>query len=265
MNDTNLMIPTEDAVSIARLLGEVAGHDGDVAARKRLLMQRLQDLTDADGWLWSLTRCDYSKDQPMSLGVIHDGLTDSQFAGWVEASQVAAIPPPEDKALADEFLNGRHFTRTRQQLVPDEQWYGSPTIQKYRLDRGIDDFVYSIFPLGPETASAIGLFRHVGRERFSPRDRRIVHIVLSNVPWLHTVGLPHKDFIGISVQALTPTRRMVLVHLLDGKRRPDIAKLLNITENTARDHIRAVLRHFRVKDQLDLVCWFRAGNGGDVA
>ncbi|TWT76835.1 Bacterial regulatory protein, luxR family [Posidoniimonas polymericola] len=258
------MIPIEDAVAIARLLGEVAGHDGDVNARKRLLMRRLKELTGADGWLWSMTFCDHSKEQPMSVGVIHEDLTQSQFDGWVEASQTCKLPPPEDAPLTVEMAKGRHYTRTRDQLVSDDDWYNHPTVKKYRLDRGIDDFLYSIYPLlgGVEMCSAIGLYRHVGREKFSDRRRRITHIVLSNVDWLHFAGLPeHRDN---AVPQLTPTQRVVLVHLLDGRRRPDIAEAMSISENTVRDHVRSILRFYDAKDQLELVCKFRAGNGMDV-
>lgn len=67
--DTNSpeLIPVEDAVAIAKFLGEVAGHEGDVAQRKRLLMTRLQEMTEADSWLWSVSFCDHSKVSRMKL------------------------------------------------------------------------------------------------------------------------------------------------------------------------------------------------------
>ncbi|TWU48573.1 Bacterial regulatory protein, luxR family [Rubripirellula tenax] len=262
MSPSSEMIPTTDAIAIAKLLGEVAGLDADTPSRKRLLMRRLGELTGADGWLWSITYSDHSRNQPISVGVIHEGLTEEQFGGWVEASQVASPPPPEDAPLTQELIKGEHTTRTRDQLVSDADWYSNPTIQKYRIERGIDDFLYSLYPLGSNTScSAIGLFRHVGRDRFSPRDRRLAHIILSNVEWIHSAGLP-----GIeqqSIPKLTPTQRIVLVHLLDGKRRSEIAQMLGIAETTAKDHTRAILRHFDVTDQLALVCKFQTGNGRD--
>ncbi|MEO1528975.1 MAG: hypothetical protein AAFX06_26435 [Planctomycetota bacterium] len=262
-SSANEMIPAEDAVSIAKLLGEIAGSDADVPSRKRLLMEGLVSLTDADGWLWSVTYSDHDKGQPMSLGVIHDGLTDEQFSGWVEASQVARPAPPEDGPITVALAEGEHFTRTRDQLVSDDEWYSHPTVKKYRLDRGIDDFLYSIFPLeGGQMCSAIGLYKNVGRERFTARSRRIAHIVLSNVPWLHFADVPKNE--SVSVPQLTPAQRIVLVYLLEGRRRSEIAKLLKIADTTAKDHTRAVLRHFDVPDQLALVCKFRAGNGADL-
>lgn len=43
------VIPHEDAVEIAKLLGEVVGLDAPVPARKRLLMQRLKTRTAGCG------------------------------------------------------------------------------------------------------------------------------------------------------------------------------------------------------------------------
>ena len=255
-------IPLEETLAIVGLLGETAGLDADLTARKRFLMRGLSRLVDSDGWLWSMTRADHAKGQPVSAGVIYDDLTENQFAGWVEASQIAKLPPPEDAPLSRELLKGKHFTRTRDQLVSDDQWYSHPTIEKYRLQRGIDDFVYSIYPLGEhgDCCSAIGLFRKKGRPKFNSRERRIVHILLGSVPWLHEAGFPNAP--ARELLQLTPRKRMVLVHLLNGKRRVEIAKLLSISEDSVKTHTSEILRHFGMRDQVALMSHFLSGDGG---
>ncbi len=99
MTTSQDLIPTADALAIAKLLGDVAGMDADVPQQKGLLMRGLTQLTDADGWLWSLASSDHGKNQSISLDVIHEGLTDDQFAGWLEASQTADPPLPEDEPI----------------------------------------------------------------------------------------------------------------------------------------------------------------------
>ena len=256
-------IPLEDTLAIVQLLGETAGMEADLVARKRFLMRGLSRLVDADGWLWSMTRADHDKGQPVSVGVIYDNLTESQFAGWVEASQIAKLPPPEDTPISKELLKGRHFTRTRDQLVTDEEWYAHPTVEKYRLQRGIDDFVYSIYPLDEQldSCSAIGLFRHKGRPKFTARERRIVHILLGSVAWLHGAGFPNEP--AREIFQLTPRKRMVLLHLLNGKRRVEIARLLSISEESVKTHTSEILRHFGKRDQVALMSHFLSGDGGD--
>jgi len=255
------LIPEADVVEMVKLLGKVAGMSGDLSARKKALMDGLKQLLDADGWLWSATRVLPDQDNPMSVGVIYDGLTDEEFAGWVDASQVAKQCPPEDPPLTKLFLEGEHYTRTRQQLVPDDVWYNHPTVKQYRLERGLDHFLYTVYPIDGLLCSAIGFFRRVGRDPFTDIQRRICHILTGHVEWMHYATFPSHT--GEAVPDMTPRLRTVLIYLLDAKKRDDIARLLHISPDTAKEHIRNVYRHFNVKSQTELMRYFQAGNGGD--
>lgn len=246
--------------SIVRLLGEVAGSYDDHAARKRQLMSGLSRLVEADGWLWSVTRV--RDERPVCCALLHGGLTDEQLTAWAESSQATDPPLPEHRACLEISQQQYHATRTREQMVPDADWYSNPTVRRYRLAVGIDDFLYSLYPLGePYYVSAIGLYRRSGRPRFSVEDRRLTHIVLSEVPWLHTAGLPEQ---ALAVPSLTPRQRTVFLLLLEGHDRKRIAQLLELKPYTVKDHIEAVYRHFDVSSQVDLMRRFALGNGGDV-
>lgn len=256
-------IESDDVRSIVRLLGRVAGMREALSARKRALMEGLSNLVDADGWLWTMTRLIPEQNRPVSIGVLHGGLTDAQLAGWLAASQ-SDCPPPEDVPFTHEVMRGEHFTRTRQQVVPDEQWYSHPAVKRHRLDVGIDHFLYSIYPLKQkQVLSCLGLYRHVGRAAFTDRDRRLAHIVTSEVDWLHHMGLPEDD--GEKVPLLPPRRRAVFIMLLEGHDRKTIARLLGIRPNTAKEHIEAVYAHFGVCSQVELICRFSKGDGRDLA
>lgn len=227
-------------------------------------MEGLGELVDADGWLWTVTRVDFATNTPISIGLLHDGLTDAQVAGWIEAGQATADPSPEDMPLAATLRLGKHFTRTRQQIVSDAEWYSHPNVRRTRLWTGLDHFLYSIYPLDePGVISAIGLFRHVGRPPFNNRESEIAHILLSEVDWHHRAELPEDR--GATVPQLTPRQRMVLIMLLECRTVPEIAQLLHIAVYTAKDHTKAIYKHFRVKSQVELIRRFRHGNGGDVA
>ena len=247
----------DDVAAMIRLLGEIAGNDRDLAGKKRSLMQGLAELLEADGWLWTATRVRVDDDQPISMGAIYGGLTDQQFAGWVEASQVAKPPPPEDGPLTELFVQGRHFTRTRQQVVDDRQWYDHPAVQRYRIRRGIDHFLYSVFPVDARLCSALGFFRRVGQEPFGERQRRICHMVSANVRWMHLASFP--EHAGVDVPVLSPRQRTVLVHLLDGKTKREISRLLNLSEPTVGEHITKIYRHFGAGSQVELMRYFHAG------
>lgn len=249
-----------DVRAVVRLLGEVAGSREEPMIRKRQLMTGLARLVGADGWLWSTTR---AKDGiPVCCALVHGGLTDEQLVAWAESTQVTPTLPG-NRACLEIATNQYHATRTRDQMVGDGEWYANPVVKRYRFDVGIDDFLYSLYPLGePFYVSAIGFFRHVGRARFSPRERRIAHIVLSEVPWLHTAGLPEEN--GKRVPELSPRLRTVFVMLFEGQDRKSIARLLGISQHTAKDYISEVYRHFGVSSQVELIRRFALGDGKDA-
>lgn len=255
--DTDVMIPHSQVAAIVRLLGNVAGMTTDLLSRKRILMDGLAQLVNADGWLWSATQVIKEENRPVSAGVLYAGLTESQFNGWLEASQIAHEQPPEDRPLTVLLNRGKHFTRCRHHVVPDHIWYNHPTVARYRLKNGIDHFLYSIYPLGPKHCSAIGLFRKVGREPFSDLECCVCHVIVANIRWLHKASFP--DHHSKECVTLSPRQRTVLIHLLDGKSRDEIARLLHISPDTAKSHIRAVYRHFSVDSQVHLMRWFCPG------
>ncbi|WP_417748626.1 helix-turn-helix transcriptional regulator [Rosistilla oblonga] len=252
-----------DVRAIVRLLADVAAFQGDHATRKRMLMGGLSRLVRADGWLWTMTRVDFPTNTPISIGLLHGGLTDEQVAGWIEAGQASSPPSPDSVPLTEILRDGRHFTRTRQQVVPDDDWYSSPNVKRNRLRLGIDHFLYSIYPLDePGVISAIGLFREVGRDPFDERESRIAHILLSEIDWLHRAEMPtHK---GEGVPQLTRRQRTVMIMMLEGRTTKQISKLLHISEYTVKDHAKAIYKHFRVSSQVELIGRFRCGDGGDI-
>lgn len=260
--EPEVLLPQEAVVGVVRLLGEIAGMECPVSERRRALMERMSELLEADGWLWTSTRVDQAERRPYSVGLIHGGLTDEQIIGISEASETALQPPPEDGPLSVLVREGDHFTRTRQQVVSDEVWYSHPNTRQYRLNRGLDHFLYSIYPLSPEHCSAIGFFRRIGGEPFTDLQRRLCHIVFSNVRWLHEASFPEHE--GRACATLTPRLRTVLVCLLDGRQKDEIARMLHISTNTVKTHIRSIYRHFGVSSQIELMHHFQAGNGGDV-
>jgi DNA-binding CsgD family transcriptional regulator len=250
-----------DVREIVRLLSDVAILDGGLADKKRALMTGLQRLVAADGWLWSVTRVDVATQTPISIGLMHAGLNNEQLAGWLEASQ-SSCPPPEDAPMFELTRTGKHFTRSRQQVVADDEWYSHPAVVRHRLRQGIEHFLYSVYPLDKENElySAIGLFRFCGRSGFSDRESRIAHILLSEVEWLHFAELPGDR--GRKVPLLTPRQRVVLIMLIEAHDKDEISRLLHISPHTVKDHIKAIYEHFEVSSQLELIRRFRFGDAG---
>lgn len=79
----------------------------------------------------------------------------------------------------------------------------------------------------------------------------MVHIILSEVPWLHMNGWP--EDMGVSIPNLSPRQRTVLNLLLDGLDRKQIASELGISENTVSGYTKDVYRHFSVNSHVGLM------------
>lgn len=257
------MLSEGDVRAMVRVLGDVAGLDGDVAAKKRLMMDRLAELVGADRWVWVVSRYAGPTDPPMCVSFMQNGFDEKGVGLIMEATQDVEHLPPENEPMMRELIaaNGNHITRARQDMVADDGWYDSSHFKLYRKPLGVDEFVYSIFPLADGMFSAVGLHREVGREAFDARERRIAHILVSEVEWLHRAGVP--DDPGDGVPALSPRLRTVFGLLLEGWTRKQMAEHLGLSVNTIAEYTKAVYRHFDVKGQKPLIQRFRVGNGYD--
>jgi DNA-binding NarL/FixJ family response regulator len=120
----------------------------------------------------------------------------------------------------------------------------------------------SLRPLDPCSGSGIGLLRRYHREKFSARESRIAHIVLTEVPWLHEQGWPMDR--GASAPALSQRLRLALNLLTLGQSRKEIAARMNISTHTVQGYVKTIYRHFGVHSQGELMNRFYEGNGQDV-
>ena len=151
-----------------------------------------------------------------------------------------------------------HKINTPMQLVDDETWYNNANTQTYFLQHGVDHCMYAITPFENPGFSGIGFFRITGCPPFSERQRRVVHVVTTEVRWLYDTPLVTDH--GPAVEALTPRLRSVLTLLLDGYLCKEIADLLHLSPHTVKGYIRDIYRHFNVKSQLSLIRLYRKAN-----
>ncbi len=145
-----------------RLLADVAVLEGGHADKKRFIMNGLQRLGRCGRLALVNDTCRSSNPNADLRRIDARWLTDRQLTGWLQASQTPGCPPPEDAPLTDIAHHAKHFTRTRQQVVSDADWYSHPAVIKHRLGVGIDHFLYSVYPLhAPDVWSAIGFISPV--------------------------------------------------------------------------------------------------------
>lgn len=257
-------LPESDVKRIVRLLGEVAVFESDHTGKKRFLMDGLCDLVGAGAWVWALM-CQPGDGRPqVYVNLVHGGFDEQRFSRLLEA-----LEHPDMSWVAQSFFEelarkGSQITRTRQQIIPDETFLQTMASSVWAA-ADIGAVLMSTYPLENSSGmsgSSTALYRRHGMPDFSERERRISHIVLSEVAWLHEMGWPEDR--GATVPKLYARQRIVLNLLLEGLDRKSIARNLGISVNTVSGYCKEVYRHFNVNSQAALMARFYLGNGGDL-
>ena len=250
----------KDVRAIVRLVGEVAAHCGGHAEKKRYLIEGLCKLVDADAWIWGLS-CQREPDQPqIYVSMLKGGLTEEEFVKFLQA-----VEHPEMIEFASKFFvelkeSKAHLTRLRHQITDEVRFHNSEAQAAWKKVN-LGPTILSLRPLDEQSSSAVGIYRHFDRPHFTARESRIVHIVLSEVPWLHQQGWPEDR--GVSVPTLSRRERLALNLLTLGHGHKQIAARMSISPHTLHAYIKSIYRHFGVGSQAELMSRFFQGNGHD--
>ncbi len=246
---------------MVRLVGKVAVLPGGHVEKKHFLMTGLCKLIDADAWAWGFScRRDPTKPQ-VYVSILKGGFTEQSFVKLLQAFE-----HPEMIELAAKFYiefetKKVHLTRLRDQITEPERYAVSKAHLAWKA-ADVGSLILSQRPLDERSASTIGIYRRYHREKFSARESRIAHIVLTEVPWLHEQGWPEDR--GATVPALSPRQRLTLNLLILGQGHKQVADRMKISPHTLQGYIKAIYRHFSVHSQAELMHRFHEGNGRDV-
>lgn len=251
----------EDARAIVRLLGDLIADVGSIADRRRRLLRELAKLVDADVWIWVHSRGFAPGANAVPFAVLDGGYaSEEQKALVLECMTSAEGTRMVSDPLAAEIRRVGHLTRTRDDLVADDVWYGSEVYRTFRAPSGLDDMILSVYPLSEDSISAIGLHRRVEAGPFRDRERCIAHLVTSEIDWLHRAGtdVPAAEGRG----TLTPRQNQILLLLLAGDSPKQIARKLRLSVHTVNDHMKVLHRHFNASSRGELLSRFVSGGGG---
>jgi DNA-binding CsgD family transcriptional regulator len=251
------VIDEQDARAMVRILGETATCPGGHQEKKRLLMDLLADLIDADAWVWAFTRKLEQGEGQMHVSYMRNGFEDSEFASYLKAIEHPAIVEGSRKFFDTVVADLKHTTMTRDETDPEGSVYETEA-QVYWEEAALGDVIMSSFPLDQRSLSSLGLYRRLGKKPFSEREKQIAHIVLSEVPWLHMSGWPEDR--GVTIPQLYPRQRLALNLLLEGFGRKQISHHMEISEHTVSGYIKDLYKHFKVSSQPELMKKFLSGD-----
>jgi DNA-binding CsgD family transcriptional regulator len=243
----------DDVAAVIRLLGDLASFNGTLPDKRKALADGLCNLLNAQGWMWNHVRWEPGL-APVPFGMLDGGWENEKQRALVFA---AVINPPTDDAMLKQ-VGPFHLTRTRRQLLGDEAWFASQYHATVRAPSGLEDFLISIHPAGPpHIYSGLGLHRSISQGYFSDRDRCIIHLILSQIRWIHQVDESPEG--ATEAASLSPRLRQILLLLLAGHSRKQIARGLDLSEHTVDDYMKAMHRHFRVSSRGELMARFISG------
>jgi DNA-binding CsgD family transcriptional regulator len=243
-------ITESDSRAMVRLLGETAASQGTFKQMKAFLMNGLCELIQADAWAWTLSRRIVPGNVQAFPGYIHGGFSEQRFANFIKALEHPAMGLATASFYAEVFQSGDPTTMCNHEMDTGGAALADDVLELWQ-DADIGPVILSGHPVDKTSFSGLGIYRKFTDEIFSPRDRQIAHIILSEVPWLHLADWPEDR--GAKVPTLFPKQRIVFNLLLDGRDRKTIAAHMAISENTVAGYARDIYRHFGVNSQPQLI------------
>lgn len=260
-------IEEKDARAITRMLAEVAGIEGSHTIKKRKLLESLSDYIEADKWLAALRVQNLAGDMPHFVGQLHGGFSADQLGKLAESAAHPCLKEIDAPFAMELARRKTQITSRLEDYDKQGLWPGSPAA-KLAEQADVGTFLASTRPFfdienDRVQASVVALYRAPGKPTFSERERRIAHIVLTEVSWLHTEGWPSD--LMVSATSELPRNHLVLVNLLvHGNSREDIAEMKQLSIHTVNSYIKTIFSHFKVSSQTELMQCFIYGDGNDI-
>ena len=259
MNDSDSMLCDADVRAIVRILAETVPI-ADAPAQRAFVMRETGKLVGSDTWVWGVSPLLEPGKQPVYLFQNTQGFDDERMGKFLQA-----VDHPDSGAmtapLAEVMIRtGSRVTRDLGRIVSPQRFANSPARPLWE-EAGIGTLLISIGPVPGVGTSVAGFYRRPGEADFTQRETRIMHIILTELPWLHQVDLPHLPARGIV--ALPPRQRQLLNQLVQGHSRKAIAASFHLSENTIHGYVKEIFRSFGVHSQAELIARFTQGDGGD--
>ena len=226
----------------------------EVGQRRHLLLEKVATLIDAAGgfWGWGRGRPGITAVTPVSA--IPFGLTESE---WANVARFCLSPDGQRMTQDPIFArlkSTRQATIARPDIVSDKEWYASPVYQQDLQPAGMDHFLTSVRYCSNDIWCCLTFFRRQKKPRYQHRESELLDLAMAGIGWLHpqvSESIPEEAFAEI-----TPRQRLVMLFLLDGLSRKQIAANLGLTLHTVNDHVKALYHRFDVQSATELAARF---------
>ncbi|HEX6961363.1 MAG TPA: helix-turn-helix transcriptional regulator [Lacipirellula sp.] len=249
-------LSNQDAVGLIEILAAAAdpNRDASLEARRRILFSALAEAIEADAWIWMCRSADEAAPVDGTHGKLDDGWADDQQreAAFQTLGQcplrqlLAAVPLSSTGAPSG-------VTRTKNDLIESNPNQEAGPESAWRAV-GVNDFIVSLYPIDYATYSAVGYCRRDAEKQFTDRDRSVLDVLFQHVAWLHTESPIQLGLAPTS--ALSPREKEVLVLLLEGYARKEVAARLHLSAHTVADYLKVIYKKLGVSSRAELLAKF---------
>ncbi len=252
---SELKFPASLTVELVSRLLEITHQHSSLTDRRQATLECLTSLLDARAghWTWGYGDVIQSSVQPVAI-----------FTYGYEPQDLAVISQMGldseiDQALRFPILNKMsevaQSVDTRRCIFSDENWENA-TMRKYLLQIHADEWLHAVRYETLNSWSNMFFIRSLGQPPFEEEHRHLLDVSLSAIPWLRASTNMEPESSRKPIGKLTDRQRTVMLLLLDGQSRKQIASNLGITEETVGDHIKQIYVNFQVNSAVELAALF---------
>lgn len=234
--------------------------DTSLAERKLALVAEIARLTKTDVWIFTtgVLNPDVAGDA-MCTCLADGGFRNEQeradFLRHIILPDMAAIA---QRPLYDALTKRQSDTRSRRQMIDQRRWHATGSARRWNAI-GFEDFILSVYPAGESGYTALGLHRRLGSPYYTKRDCTLVHLLFQHSLWLHQSTGQVSD--PSELISLSPRERQVMIYLMKGDSRKQVAHKLRLSEHTVTDYLKEIYRKFNVNSRAELLAKFIAQEG----
>lgn len=196
----------------------------------------------------------YADFGPNGRGRVEENTTTTQRGSariWAALVQRGTALSPSLRALAARSQHQGPVAVRRRDLLRDQEWYGSEYFTDFYRPAGFDDYVKTMWPLGPGRVLTISVNREAQDRPFAEEDRNLLAVFQQECLRLETVQAREQDG-----PRLTRRQRDVLDALLRGASEKEAAWGLGISRETVHTHVKSLYLAYGARSRGELLARF---------
>lgn len=215
-----------EILSLTDVLGCAIAISGGHAAKKRLILNHLTRIIQADAWAWTLHK-NRTPRPPLVIDHMKAGFCNDSFALYLKS--LGRCLPSEKRILSN----------------------GVPTTLVPRPDLGMRYCLMIDISHHSETRSTLAFFRKQNTECFSGHEIGLSALMAAEIPWLNEKDFPTRNF--LSTKNLPRRMASVMELLIKGCSRKEIGSCLGIQLNTVHGYVGSLYARLGIRSHAELL------------